>query len=246
MVEVVFLPGIIMPAAMRYEPLLRALGSGVHAVTKELEVYGADAPAPDHSIRQEVDGVGRAAEAAGFERFHLYGHSGGGAVALAFAAAHPDRLLSLTIDEPAHDFLGEGDREYWLEIRKAVSLQEPEATRAFLRLQLAPDEPLPSPPEGPPPPWMKKRPAGIRAFVAALESHHVEPAAYRAFPAPVYYTHGSRSHPYWATMKDRLAGLFQDFRAERYDGLHHLNTSHQAEPDRVAAALMKLWGSAHD
>ena len=32
-------------------------------------------------------------------------------------------------------------------------------------------------------------------------------------------------------MKERLAGLFEDFTAERYEGLHHLNTSHQAEPD---------------
>jgi hypothetical protein len=45
-------------------------------------------------------------------------------------------------------------------------------------------------------------------------------------------------------MKDRLAGLFEDFTAERYEGLHHLNTSHQAEPDRVAAALRKLWAPA--
>jgi hypothetical protein len=44
-------------------------------------------------------------------------------------------------------------------------------------------------------------------------------------------------------MRDRLAGLFEDFTAERYVGLHHLNTSHQAEPDRVAAALKKMWAS---
>ncbi len=45
-------------------------------------------------------------------------------------------------------------------------------------------------------------------------------------------------------MKDRLAGLFEDFTVERYEGLHHLNTSHQAEPERVAAALKKLWATA--
>jgi len=242
MTDVVFLPGIILPAAIRYQQLIRALGNDVHAVTKELEVYAADAPAPDYSIRTEVDGIAQAADAAGLERFHLYGHSGGGAVSLAFAAAHAGRLLSLAIDEPAADFLGHGGSD-WLDIQKAASLPEPESTRAFLRLQLAPDEPLPPPPAGAPPPWMKQRPAGIRAFIAAAESHHVEPAAYRAFRPPVYYSYGTRSHPRWAAMKDRLADLFESFTAERYDGLHHLNTSHQAEPDRVAAALKKLWTS---
>jgi len=244
MADAVFLPGIIMPAAIRYEPLLRALGDGVRAVTKELEVYTADAPPAGHSIPMEVEGVARAADRAGFERFHLYGHSGGGAVALAFAAGHPDRLLSLALDEPAADFLDDGGGADWLEIKRAASLEEPESTRTFLRLQLAPDEPLPAPPEGPPPPWMKKRPAGIRAFVAAVEAHHVDPAAYRAFRAPVYYSYGTRSHPRWTAIKDRLQDLFEDFTVDRYDGLHHLNTSHQAQPDRVAAALKKLWASA--
>jgi pimeloyl-ACP methyl ester carboxylesterase len=241
MTDVFLLPGIIAPAAIRYAPLLRALGDGVHAVPKELEVYAADAPAPDYSIGTEVDGIVRAADAAGFGRFHLYGHSGGGAIALAFAAAHPNRLLSLALDEPAVDFLGVGDGAYWLDIKRAASLPEREATPAFLRLQLAPDEPLPPPPDGPPPVWMRKRSAGIRAFVAAAESHHVDPAAYRAFRASVYYSYGTRSHPRWTSMKDRLASLFEDFTAERYEGLHHLNTSHQAEPDRVAAVLKKQW-----
>ena len=243
MIDVVLVPGIIAPAAIRYAPLLRALGDRVHAVTKELEVYAADPPASEYSIRNEVDGVARAADAAGLERFHLYGHSGGGAIALAFAAEYPDRLLSLALDEPAVDFLGEGGSD-WLEIKQAASLQEPEATRAFLRLQLAPDEPLPPPPDGPPPVWMRKRPAGIRAFVAAVESHRVDPAAYRAFRASVYYSYGTRSHPRWTAMSDRLARRFVHFTAERYDGLHHLNTSHQAQPDRVAAALEALWATA--
>ena len=244
MTDVVLLPGIIAPAAIRYAPLLHALGYRVHALAKELEVYAADAPAPDYSIRMEVDGVARAADAENMDRFHLYGHSGGGAIALAFAAVYPDRLQSLALDEPAVDFLSAGDAEYWHDIKRATRLQEPEATRAFLRLQLASDEPLPSPLDGPPPAWLKKRPAGIRAFVAAAESHHVDLAAYRDFHAPVYYSYGTRSHPRWATMKDRLAGVFEDFRAECYQGLHHLNTSHQTEPDRVAAALTNLWASA--
>ena len=82
--DVVFLPGIIAPAAKRYEPLLHYLAD-VNPVVKELEVYQDDAPPDGYSIATEVDGVLRVANEAGVERFHLYGHSAGGAVALALA-----------------------------------------------------------------------------------------------------------------------------------------------------------------
>ena len=41
-----------------------------------------------------------------------YGHSGGGAVALAYAAARGDRLTSLAVDERASDFTPEGNEVY--------------------------------------------------------------------------------------------------------------------------------------
>ena len=241
MVSALFLPGVIAPASLRYEPLGRALGADVHVILKDLEVCVADGPPSGYSIATEVQGVARAADAAGLERFHLYGHSAGGAIALAFAAAYPLRLLSLALDEPADDFLGDHGDEDWHHLKHAASLEDPEAMRAFMRLQLGHAEPLPPPPVGPPPPWMKKRPAGIRAFLAAVESHHLDVSDYRAFRAPVYYSYGTGSHPRWSVMRDRLNELFEDFTVDRYDGLHHLNTSHQAQPARVAAALRALW-----
>src|SRR3954468_8019618 len=109
-----------------------------------------------------------------------------------------------------------------------------------MRLQLAGDMILPAPPAGNPP-WMAKRPAGIRAYVDALRRHRVEPAQYADFASPVYFSRGSRTHPRWEAMQTRLAGLFPDFTGEVFEGLHHLNTSHQAEPDRVAATLEAFW-----
>jgi hypothetical protein len=47
-------------------------------------------------------------------------------------------------------------------------------------------------------------------------------------------------------MAERLAGRFRDVEGERYDGLHHLHTSHVAEPARVAAALRRLWARAEE
>ena len=88
--NLILLPGIIAPAVIRYEQLMSRL-SGSAMIAKDLELYSGETPPSDYSIAREVAGVERVANDAGVERFHLYGHSGGGAIALAFAAAHPDR-----------------------------------------------------------------------------------------------------------------------------------------------------------
>ena len=121
-----------------------------------------------------------------------------------------------------------------------------EAVRAFLALQVAPGVELPPPPAASPPPWMSKRPAGIQAFIRAIRSHRVEPAVYASFWAPVYFSLGSLTHPRWRLMEKRLSALFPRFSSELYEGLHHLNTSHQAEPERVAASLRNVWRSASE
>src|SRR5262249_57381885 len=99
--RVILLPGGVMPAALAYGALLESLGDDVEAVTKELELYAGQAPPPDYSLDHEIDGILRTAQDAGSERFHLVGYSGGGASSLAFAAAHPERLASLALLEPA-------------------------------------------------------------------------------------------------------------------------------------------------
>jgi pimeloyl-ACP methyl ester carboxylesterase len=242
--DVIFLPGIVAPAALRYAPLLEHL-DGVDGIPKELEVYAGDEPPPGYAIQAEIEGISAAADRAGFARFHLYGHSGGGACALAYAATHPERLLSLAVDEPATDFSDEDRSDpFFDEIAAAEALPAPEGVATFLRLQLAPGVEPPPPPEGPPPPWMATRPAGIRTFVQAIAGHRVDPARYEAFGAPFLYTHGSLSHPRWTVMRDRLASRFLDFSSELFDGLHHLKTSHQAEPERTAALLRALWARA--
>jgi len=243
--DVLFLPGIIAPAAMRYEALVSHL-PGIKATLKDLEVYRDDAPPAGYSIETEIDGIERVVDESGVDRFHVYGHSGGGAVALAYAAAHGERLLSLAVDEPAMDFTEEGNRTYgWEEFDEALELPPAESLRAFMRLQVSSGVELPEPPSGSPPPsWMSRRPAGIRAFVAAARAHSIDADAYRAFSAPVYFSRGSLTHPRWTTMQERLETLFPDLTGEVYEGLHHLNTSHQAEPARVAAALRNPWARA--
>ena len=237
---VFFLPGIIAPAARRYELLVDQLVD-VNAVMKDLEVYRGEAPPAAYSIAAEMDGLLRVADEAGVDRFHLYGHSAGGAVALAFAVAHPDRLLTLAIDEPASDFTDEGNAEYgWADFDRALQMPPTESMREFLKLQVASGVALPPPPEVQPP-WMVKRAAGVRAFIEALRAHHVAADAYREFEKPVYFSWGSLTHSRWKSMEQRLSTLFPNFTSEMFEGLHHLNTSHMAEPQRVAARLTALW-----
>ncbi len=233
-----------MPAALRYAPLIEALGDSARAVIKELEVYGAESPPPGYAIEHEVKGISRAADAADFDRFHLYGHSAGGACALAYAATHPERVLSLALDEPASDFSAEDQSLLRKGLAEFAELPVAEQMAAFLRSNLAPGVDPPAPPVGPPPPWMASRPGGIEAFIGALLRYRLAPERLRAFDRPVYYSHGSLSHPRWAAMRERLAGVFPDFTPELYEGIHHLQTSHQREPDRVASALRRLWSRA--
>jgi pimeloyl-ACP methyl ester carboxylesterase len=241
---VVFLPGIIMPAALRYAPLLAEFGDTIRPLVKELEVYSTPTPPAEYAIELEVEGVSRAADAAGFERFHLYGHSAGGACALAYTAAYPDRILSLALDEPASDFSPEEQLALRAHLRDLDSLSPAARMRAFLQLQLAPGVEPPEPPPGPAPDWMRSRPAGIEAFIGALLRYDLPTDRLRSFAGPVYYSYGSLSNPNWLIMRDRLAALFANFTAEEYVGTHHLKTSHQSEPARVAKALRRLWSQA--
>ena len=97
----ILLPGIVLPAELAYGGLIAALGSDFETVAKDLEVYGAPEPPDDYGLELEVEGVRREADGRGWDRFHLVGYSGGGAAALAFAAAQPERLASLALLDPA-------------------------------------------------------------------------------------------------------------------------------------------------
>lgn len=244
--QAILLPGIVLPAELAYPALIEALGPTVEARAKELEVYADDEPPPDYGLETEIAGVLHEADSAGFERFHLVGYSGGGAVSGAFAASHPDRLLSLSLLEPAWiGNEGRSDRELRVqaEFDRASGLSEDELMRRFVELQLAPGVEPPPPPEGPTPAWMDKRPAGIRAIMSAFQTYELDLDALRAFPGPVYYALGGRSNPdYFGAMAERLGDLFADYTLDVFEQRHHFDPPHRAEPERLAARLLEFWG----
>ena len=252
MIPAVFLPGGVLPAALAYPALVAALttrlGDDFRPLVKELEVYADPEPPVGYGLTTEVDGILREADAAGFDRFHVVGYSGGGASSLALASAHPDRLLSLALLEPAwagNTGLAAEELALQEEFRRIAGLLEEERMGPFMRVQLAADVVPPPPPEGPPPPWMARRPGGIGAFIAAFDAHELDLRALTALEVPVYYALGGRSNPdYYARQAKRLAGVFKDFTVEEYAERHHFDPPHRIEPERLADSLVALWRRA--
>src|SRR6266566_3782139 len=155
--DVIALPGSVMPAATRYAPLESALPSDVQLHLKDLEVYATDDPPAGYSIDLEVRAVAEFADSLGLDRFHLVGYSGGGFVSLAFAGAHPERLLSLALFEPASvpGKLSPEEARLDSHLRDGLTgLGGAEFMRAFVGLQLRTGVEAPAP-TGPPAPWMR-------------------------------------------------------------------------------------------
>jgi pimeloyl-ACP methyl ester carboxylesterase len=245
---VILLPGAVLPAGLAYGALLEALGTDVEAIAKDLEVYARDEPPVDYTLDDEVAGVVREADARGWERFHLVGYSGGGAAALAAAARQPDRLLSLALLEPAwagDRGLGDAERAVWQELDKLEGLPPDEFMRAFVTLQLRPGVDPPLAPPGPPPPWLAKRPAGIRAFMHTFKLYELEPESLSRFERPVYFALGALSNPdLYGALAERLSRAFDDFTLELFDERHHFDPPHRIEPERLARSLQTLWKRA--
>lgn len=246
--RVILLPGIVLPADLAYAPLIAALGPEVEVVAKDLEVYATPEPPEDYSLESEIAGVLREADARGWERFHLVGYSGGGAAALGLAAARRERLGSLALLEPAwagNWDLSPAEKALRLELDRLEGLPPEEFMPAFMRLNLKPGVPLPEPPQGDPPPWMSKRPAGIRAIIRAFGRDELDREALRRFDRPVYFALGALSNPdQYEEIAKRLSRVLADFELEVFEERHHFDPPHRVEPERLARSLERLWGRA--
>jgi pimeloyl-ACP methyl ester carboxylesterase len=248
--RVILLPGIVLPAEIAYGALIEALGPDVEAVAKDLEVYATPEPPADYSLEVELAGVLREADARGWDRFHLVGYSGGGAAALAFVAAQAERLASVALLEPAwagNWDLSPVEKAAWVEQDRLAQLPDDEFLPAFTRFGVRPGVPLPAPPPGDPPPWMAKRPAGIRAIERAFKRGDVDRESLSRFDRPVYFALGALSNPdQYEEIGRRLGGVFRDFELEVFEERHHFDPPHRAEPQRLAASLLSLWRRAEE
>jgi pimeloyl-ACP methyl ester carboxylesterase len=246
--DAILLPGGVMPADLAYGSLIEELGEAVNVIAKDLEIYAGPEPPAGYTLDHEIAGILRTARDAGFDRFHLVGYSGGGASSVAFAAKHPERLLSLALFEPSwlgNDDLSSEEQDVWRECDRIATLPSAEMMPAFVAIQLAAGvEPPPRPP-GPPPPWMATRPAGLRTFIGTFRSSTLDLHNLHAFKQPVYFALGGRSNPsYYARMAERARAIFPNFTLEVFDERHHFDPPHRIEPERTARALRAHWARA--
>jgi pimeloyl-ACP methyl ester carboxylesterase len=246
-IQAVLLPGAVLPAELAYPAAVEALGPEVDARYKELEMYATDAPPEGSFLEREVAGIGAFADAAGFERFHLVGYSAGAACALAFCAEHPDRVLSLTLNEPGwigRTGVSPEEAECHRSLARLMAMPPEERFKAFVLLQLAPGVAPPSPPEGPPPTWMPQRLAAMPVFMEMSRTSEIDHGALSRFERPVLYTLGGRSAAFYRAMAKRLSGVFQDFTLKEFPQRHHFDPPHRAEPDAFAAVILEHWKHA--
>jgi len=155
MTVVILVPGILTPGRIRFAPLVAAIGSADCEV-KELEVYAGSQVPDDYSLQMEVDGLDRFASERGLERFHLYGFSIGGSIALAYVAEHGSRVASLALDEPATDFTDDDRKAMAAEgTDRLADLPPGERMKLFMQTMTRPGVNLaPPPPSRPALRWL--------------------------------------------------------------------------------------------
>ncbi len=246
-IDVVFLPGGIQPAAIQYEMLLKALKVQLHPLLKDLEIYKDGTPPAQYSLQDEIDGVKQASEQAGMSSFHLVAYSGGGAVALAFIAAFPERVRSLALSEPAvipSQAWFSLESDYWKQMEALLPLPPDQFMQGFVKVELQPGVFMPPAPAGDPPPWMARRPEGIKTLMRAFSAYDLAYGQLRAFSKPVYIAVTSLSNPVEMRKAQVLEGLFPNMQVEVFPNLHHFNPPQRAEPERFASSLESLWSNA--
>ena len=219
-----------MPAALRYAPLIKELGDSTRALAKELEVYAAATPPAGYAIECEVEGISRAADAAGFDRFHLYGHSAGGACALAYAAAPPGagpqsgaRRAGQRLQPRGPVGAARGPGRHRRAACRREDFHLPAAATGARCRPTVPAGRLPTGVDGEPARGHRR----LRRGIVALSASPGAPPRVR--PARVLQPREPEPPPlggHAGSARQHLPGLHPDL----YEGVHHLKTSHQREP----------------
>ena len=245
MEQVVLTPGGMMPAAPHYQPLLQRLGRDVRPLLKDFELYTHEDVPVNYTLKTEVEDLLLAVDDVGFGRFHLVGYST--CLPLAFVAAYPDRVRSLTMIEPG--MIGRGSfapADMIAAHHARIALPPQQMMAAMQQSMLAPGVtlPPPPPPEGPPPPWMAQRLKLGPALIGAVLGYDLDETALTRYEGSVLVAVGSLGHPSLVNLADKVAAAFPNGRVVKYVGRYHLDPIHRAQPERFAADLRVLWQDA--
>lgn len=196
---------------------------------------------PDYGIATtEVDDLLAVLDAEGIERAHLAGHSTGGAIAVAAAQRHPERVASLVLMEPTllallpEPLRAEDRRQRQQVIAVAEQGSALAAADAFYSRALG---------RG----WRARAQpsmlAQVEAAVPMLAAHnralldfHVTPEDIHSLCRPALFLHGCRSSPVHAAIFARLGELRPDLPRLAIEDAGH--AMHRSRPQPVNAALL--------
>lgn len=235
----------LTPATSIYRPLAGALAGRAELILKDLEAYGPNLPAA-YGPATELAGINGAADASGWEKFHLVGHSFGASVALAYACDRLQHVLSLVLVEPP--FVGNDTS--WSDqygalldsLDKALRAPLAERPRAFRLALTAPGEEILS--SGSMPDWLLPRSERQGLIWPLWRAPDSGPR--RLLPAveATYIAVGGRTHPGFRVVADWLAEQLSAAAADVYPERDHFDPPHVAEPERFAAAVLAMWDAS--
>jgi pimeloyl-ACP methyl ester carboxylesterase len=210
-----------------FKRVAAALGEEIRPAFKNMDLLPAGQLITDWMLDGEVRSLLTFADAEGLETFDLIGYSGGAAVCLAFAAAHPARLRSLTLIEPpwiGNDIWSEEERRFVDEFDALSELPPPELVAAFFEL-FAPGSNLPLPPD-------EKRVARMaEALQMVWQGYRAKPldrSLLTQINVPVYLPVGGHSTPRMRALAELLASAFPQVRVEVFAEQHHFDLLHRA------------------
>jgi len=183
----------------------------------------SDRPADGYGLEPQVDDLIAVADAAGWDRFDLVGHSMGGFIAMAFASRFPQRVRRLALlatapyrttrsDFGVGVFITEnGEPPHWDEngIRRAVELLIPEPDATWLRMEMRRTIPEHSDPV-----QAAKTFAAFEGVDLRPELHHIT--------APVLILHGTWDNVVPSEVGHKLSAEIPGARFEVLDELGHM------------------------
>jgi pimeloyl-ACP methyl ester carboxylesterase len=244
----VFLIGGAGPIARReFATLIEALDPARQIVPLDMVVFHGGPPPPDFSLEIETSALLSAMDATDAGRGHLLGYSGGAAVALAFACAHPERAASLTLEELAwvgSDGATALEERFWRELTAAMALEPYEALLAFRDLMVMSEVSASLPTVPPDAPWIANLVNGVRASIDAFARAEVDWGVLQGALFPIYAVVGSLSNPVFELRSRRLAERVARTRVDVFERMHHVVPPHRAAPDDLAERLQGIWTEA--
>lgn len=232
--------GAVAPATWTYARLQRQVNDTTYLILSDLEGY-AQPLAVDYGLHSEMKAIERAANAAGFDCFHLVGYSAGGGVALACAVAFPERVSSLTLIEPAwigNNIWDPVEVAYLSTVDRAMQLPVSERGQALLAAMSPPGT---DPSTLPTPDWLMERAARFALIWQGFRKAMLDMKSLQSFPAPVYLPVGGKSHPRFIMAARWLASILPRCRVDIYQDQNHLEVPPIRETERFIRAVQPLW-----